>query len=259
MAQQVVRNATLLRLPLCYRQFYVEWKYGTPTPVHYVPEPGKWKRIPETGEMKVIQNIPLPLTIPEEFENCLLGGEGLVKGFQKRHQLKRRVPHYWFPTLQSHVVHSEILDKHMEVICTKRLLQLVDQHNGFDRYLLESSPQDLKTNLALKLKRKLLLALVQKDFLPDNPTKRDILYEKYKKYVLPLEEAEWYGLTVREAVGRLEKIEKVPPPPPIPLKLKFREEFIQQLKEQEEAKILGAAAPKSWGSFLNPFKSEKRP
>lgn len=208
----------------------------------------------------MVQNRPITLTFPAEYQNCLLGGEGLIKGFQKRHPLRRRVPHFWFPRLQLHVLHSEILDQHFEVTCTKRLVQLVDQHYGFDSYILETPPQDLKTNLALKLKRRILLALARKDFLPNDPAKRDELYAKYQKYVLPLEEAEWYGLTLAEALKKLE-VETAPPVvEPRPLKLKFREDFIQQLRDEQLAKTdaLASSSSKSWSSLLkNPFSSGK--
>ena len=89
--------------------------------------------------MKVIQNKPLPLTYPKEFNDGLWGGEAIVRGFQKRHPLRRRVPHFWFPSLQKSVVYSEILDKHMEITVTPRTLRLIDQHYGFDNYILEVS------------------------------------------------------------------------------------------------------------------------
>ncbi|KAJ8872032.1 hypothetical protein PR048_028372 [Dryococelus australis] len=37
------------RLPEAYRKFWREWKSTTPAAVHYIPEPGKWKRNPNTG------------------------------------------------------------------------------------------------------------------------------------------------------------------------------------------------------------------
>ena len=85
----------------------------------------------------MVQNVPLPLKYPAEFDNGLWGGEAVVQGFIKRHQLRRRVPRFWFPTLQKAVLYSEILDKHFEVVVTARTLRLIDQHYGFDRYILE--------------------------------------------------------------------------------------------------------------------------
>jgi large subunit ribosomal protein L28 len=127
---------------------------------------------------------------------------------------------------------------------------------------LQTPPQDLKSILGIKLKRTLLLALVKKDFLPNNLEKRDQLLEKHKKHILPEDEAEWYGLTLSEAAEKLANIkaaenhvEKKP------LKLEFREEFIAQLKEKgipepgpisrSPSSILGRL------SSLNPFQSNK--
>jgi hypothetical protein len=44
------------RLPEAYKKFWYEWKKQKPTPVHYIPEPGKWKRNPETEEVYVACN-----------------------------------------------------------------------------------------------------------------------------------------------------------------------------------------------------------
>ncbi|KAK4016681.1 hypothetical protein OUZ56_031644 [Daphnia magna] len=249
------KTTILNRLPACYQKFFREWKYGQQAAVHYIPQEGKWKRNPETGEVKIIQNKPIPLTYPKEFDDGLWGGEAIVRGFEKRHQLRRRVPHFWFPTLQKSVLHSEILDKHMEIVVTPRTLCLVDQHYGFDNFILQTPPQDLKSNLGIKLKRTLLLALATQDFLPNNKAKREKLLQKYQKHILPVEEAEWYGLTLSEALEKLGKQEEVPIQK-IPLKIKFREEFIEQLKEKQTE--VNSTGPKSsWTDTLNPFKFNK--
>ena len=120
----------------------------------------------------------------------------------------------------------------------------------------------MKSNLGIKLKRSLLLALAKQDFLPNNPAKREELLLKYQKHIIPLEEAEWYGLTLAEALEKLGKVEQPKVEGPAinqPLKIKFREEFIQQLKaEQEENQPPPPPSSKpSWASSLNPFKFNK--
>jgi len=47
------------RLPEAYKRFWYEWKKQKSAPVHYIPEPGKWKRNPETEEVYVACNILL--------------------------------------------------------------------------------------------------------------------------------------------------------------------------------------------------------
>uniref|UniRef100_A0A1B6E1L6 Uncharacterized protein n=1 Tax=Clastoptera arizonana TaxID=38151 RepID=A0A1B6E1L6_9HEMI len=95
------------RLPQAYKDFYKEWKMTTPSPVHYRPEPGKWKRNPDTGEVTPVQNIPIPVKFPRESHSQLWGGEGVVQGFEKRAKLIRRIPKFWTPTLLKTIVHSE--------------------------------------------------------------------------------------------------------------------------------------------------------
>lgn len=66
------------------------------------------------------------------------GGEAIVQGFLKKHkQYKRRVPHFWYPTLKRSVVYSEVLDKHISVIVTERTIKLINANYGFDHYLLK--------------------------------------------------------------------------------------------------------------------------
>ena len=43
----------------------------------------------------------------------------------------------WRPRLQNRLLYSEILDKHMEVIVTRRTLYMIDEAFGFDFYILK--------------------------------------------------------------------------------------------------------------------------
>ena len=103
------------------------------------------------------------------------------------------------------------------------------------------------------MKRLLLLALAKKYFLSSNPTKREELLLKHQKHILSEEEADWYGLTLAEALEKLGKAEYVPVERK-PLKLKFREEFIEQLKEKLSEE---SASSKPQSSSWNPFKFNK--
>ncbi len=46
-----VTNSLLWKLPEHYRNFYIQWKFAKPTPVHYQPTEVEWVRNPETGEV----------------------------------------------------------------------------------------------------------------------------------------------------------------------------------------------------------------
>lgn len=108
-----------------------------PQPVHYIPKAGKYARNPETGITQQVQNIPLPTMFPKEFDNCLLGGESIVKGYYKSGPQIRKFPHFWVPTLKRTAVYSEILNKHMEVLATDRVIQLIHHYKGFDEYVMQ--------------------------------------------------------------------------------------------------------------------------
>ena len=78
------------------------------------------------------------------------------------------------------IVYSEILDKYMKVVVTNRLLNLVDQAQGFDNYILRTPIEDFKSKLALDLRRKMLVALAKRDYHHNNPDKHRYVFEKYK-------------------------------------------------------------------------------
>ncbi|KAG8296763.1 39S ribosomal protein L28, mitochondrial [Homalodisca vitripennis] len=305
------------RLPEAYRKFYDEWKATPPTPVHYIPEPGKWKRDPVTGEVMFdeqdetsehlpfdcpaiareryaifgsldkggefpqedlmvvvgglwnfselvwpVQNVPIPLRYPKEINTGIWGGEAVVLGYKKsREKFIRQKSTRWFlPTLFRSAVHSEILDKRLSVIVTKRTISLIVDHKGFDNYLLETSSSDLSSLLALKLKKKMLLALFDKSLYPDDPIKREKIYNKYKHHLdkYKREDLEWYALSITEAVNKLEEMEESVRPQP--LKHQFRAELIEELKviaeNQELDEIVKTDTEKSsqtWLTRINPF------
>lgn len=50
-----------------------------------------------------------------------------------------RFPNYWVPKLKPTIVYSEILNQYMKVTVTERTLKLIDEHYGFDHYILAVS------------------------------------------------------------------------------------------------------------------------
>ncbi|XP_067012370.1 large ribosomal subunit protein bL28m [Anabrus simplex] len=254
------------RLPEAYRKFWHEWKVQKPQPVHYIPEPGKWKRNPKTGEVTPVQNVPIPVKFPLESQRHLWGGEGVIKGFQKRAPTARRVAHFWVPTLRRSVVYSEILDTHTSVVVTQRTIDLIHKNYGFDHYILKTPACDLQSRLAVKFKRNMLLALDQKNFYHDDPEKQEEVYNRYKDYLKPYskEDLEWYGLSFYEALKKLARQEEEQNQPK-PLKLQYRLELVQMLLERSASgEPLSIAddvqETSSWLSKLNPFggKTEER-
>ncbi|KAK6644424.1 hypothetical protein RUM43_000691 [Polyplax serrata] len=220
------------RLPTEYRKFYDEWKNTTPEPVHYIPEKGTWRKDEETGQMKRIENIPLPAFHSKELDNILTGGEKIIFGYIQKKKTGFEVPKFWIPFIYKSVVYSEILNKYISVHMTKRVIELIHKHRGFDSYLLETRACDLGTLLALRLKKKLLFALNDKN-LPYDEEKNCKVYEKYKKYCIPPEELEWYGLSFQEACRKQIEIEKAKQREAIiPLKYLFRSQLIEDLKAQ---------------------------
>ncbi|XP_023243240.1 39S ribosomal protein L28, mitochondrial-like isoform X2 [Centruroides sculpturatus] len=220
------------------------------TPVHYKYDPRKWYKDPETGEIKRVQNEPIPVIYPKDADNGIWGGEGIIKGYKKKHRYHTRIAHWWIPQLIRTIVYSEILDKYMRVTVTPRTLKLIDDHYGFDNYILKTPVQDLKSQLALDLRRLMLLTLVRREMYPDDPEKQEKIYKKYEAFIIPEEEAEWFGLSLRDAFEKQISIEKSVKP--VPLKQIYRKELFEKLKEmkiEEEA-----SKESSSGSWLSNIK-----
>lgn len=255
------------QLPAAYRKFWEEWRIQKPAAVHYIPKEGLLERNELTGQVTPVQNVPIPLMYPKEHNLGIWGGEAVVKGFQKRNPTKRRVPHFWVPVLKRSVVYSVVLNKFFSIVVTDRTLTLIHDHHGFDHYLLKTPACDLKSALALTMKRSILQELEKGcPTLMNNPSKRELVLEQYSPYLKSYtsEEIEWYGYTFTLAIKKLEKILREKQLAEIvPHKTLFRQKLIEQLKEQE----LQANAPptpefeefrnSSLLSKFNPFGGKK--
>jgi large subunit ribosomal protein L28 len=53
-------------------------------------------------------------------------------------------------------------------------------------FFVQTPACDLKTELALKIKRKILLALAKGDCFPDDAKKRSDTLKKYAQYIIPV-------------------------------------------------------------------------
>ncbi|GLV35730.1 mitochondrial ribosomal protein L28 [Carabus blaptoides fortunei] len=250
-------------LPEAYRKFWHEWKLMTPTAVHYIPKESKWERNDVTGEVLPIQNVAVPVKYPYEHNLGIWGGEGIIKGFQKRSPYKRRVPHFWVPVLKRSVVYSEVLNKHISVIVTDRTIRLINDNYGFDHYLLKTPACDLKSLLALTLKRKVLLELNNKcpTYTADK-MKQEEIYNQYKQYLsaYTAEDIEWYGYTFRQACEKFKKDQEALNTVQ-PLKHMYRSQLIEQLRtagikeagETNSNEIEQIYNETSWIQKINPF------
>ena len=221
------------QLPAAYRKFWQEWKVKQPAAVHYIPKEGKFERYELTGEVRPVQNIPLPLQRVKEENDGIWGGEAIIKGFQKRNPYKRRVPHFWVPVLKRSVVRSDILNEFFSMTITDRTLNLIHENHGFDHYLLKSPACDLRSELALKLKRRMLEDLQAgcPQWSGNQQKQKDVLSE-FGKYLEPYtsEEIEWYGLNFHEAIDKMRK-QILADNPEIPHKILMRSKLIEQLRE----------------------------
>lgn len=231
------------QLPVAYKKFWDEWKNQQPAAVHYVPKNGMFQREDLTGLVTPIQNVPLPLIDPPESHEGIWGGEAIVKGFQKRNAYKRRVPHFWVPVLKRSVVHSQVLNEYMAVTVTDRTLDLIHDNHGFDHYLLKTPACDLRSMLAIKLKKKVLVDLLAGcPKLSNEPEKQQAVIKEFSCYLSQYtpEEIDWYGLSYVEAILKI-KNQVESQADKRPHKVIFRQKLIEQLKEAGIREAQGTA------------------
>ncbi|VDL90348.1 unnamed protein product [Schistocephalus solidus] len=164
-------------------------------------------RLPAT--IKYIQGYPSEafelapdVLFPEDSQNALWGGEGIVRGFIEL-KPSYRCPKTWGPDLRQHIFYSEILDRWMIILVSVTALKQIENLKGIDNYILETPENELSSRLAMYLKREMLLKMSSDDFQRDRPD----LVTKYSKFTLPREEAEWVGLSLDEAIKKQLKLE----------------------------------------------------
>lgn len=245
------------RLPEFFKNHYLERYSVLATPVHYVPISKKYD-IDDNGIKTRIPDVPLPIIFPKESDSGLWGGEGIVMGMRKKHNkfMKPKSLRVWKPSLFKRVFYSEILDQYLAITVTLRTLDLIDEALGFDSYILGTNMKDLHSKLGMRIKRAMLKTLSERTLYTNDKEKQNLIYDKYKKYLIPEEHIDWLGLTLPEAELKqtfLEAAEEVPSPP---MKISFAQNLLSELHKEAEDKKAEEEKEKSKGLFskLNPFK-----
>lgn len=141
--------------------------------------------------------------------------------------------------------HSEILDRWMIIIVTDSALKQIEKASGFDFYILSTPESKLKSRLGMHLKRDMLVTLAKAKM----NGKMEKGWEKYSKFIIPLEEAEWIGLTLEEAVKKQMKIEhEISRSQLKPLKFSLAEKLIDSLRNPVKDK--NEETPSSYSSRI---------
>ncbi|KHN73389.1 39S ribosomal protein L28, mitochondrial [Toxocara canis] len=232
------KESIVHRLPMHYQKRYWENILTEAAPVHYRPPTSRYSWDPKRLVMQENEVYPIIGFHPPEADEGLWGGETVVKGYiESRPYTKKKlprhwVPHLWFPSLKQAVFYSEILDRYMKITVTERACRLIDKHFGIDFYLLETPEIDIASKLGNKLKRALLIALAKEEYYPDDEERHAYIRDKYAKFKIPLEEAEWVGLDLNEACRKLQDIEDSTPAEP--LKYQFEQELVEKLRKGED-------------------------
>ena len=200
LVREVWSTGLYARLPQFYRTQYEAWeKYRATarTPHEIPPEVKSPWTTDKYGAPKLACDVPIRVHYPDQCDKGIWGGEGIVEGLTKKSKrwFDAYSPRIWRPSLSRRVFYSEILDKHLLITCTPRTLDLVDEHNGFDQYILKTHPVDLRSQLALDIRRNILLALAKGTCAKE-------LQNRYAKFIIPANEAEWFGLPLDKAIEK---------------------------------------------------------
>ncbi len=242
------------RLPEHFKRRYIELHTREPTPVHWTKNPAKWE-VDEYGVRTHVENIPIHSMIPPIGLKQLWGGEGWVQAFYKPKGLKElpTQPALWKVMLQKRVFYSEILDQHLAIQVSFSTLDQVDAAFGFDNYILKTHEVDLRSKLGMKIKADMIRTLMNKSMYPNDSKKREEIYQKYKDYIVPEEELDWYGLDLREAEEKqVEEENRAKKAAVRPLKYDLMAELVTNIKKGElkQEEVEGGG----FLSKLNPFK-----
>uniref|UniRef100_A0A914VUS5 Large ribosomal subunit protein bL28m n=1 Tax=Plectus sambesii TaxID=2011161 RepID=A0A914VUS5_9BILA len=253
-ARRILRNreiwadptSVVHRLPVFYQERYWKELLRDATPVHYRPPTVRFQWDSERLVQVEREDYPIIPIFPPEADQGLWGGEGVLKGYRKSRDFvkKKILPNYWLPTLwfpclKDVVLYSEVLNKHMRMRVTERTMRLIDDHFGLDLYLLETADIDLRSKLGCKLKREILMALANQWHYPEDEERREWMNEKYARFILPPEEAEWVGLELNEACKKLQDLEEKAGK--MPLKVQFERELVEQLRRKRDSGLPDAA------------------
>uniref|UniRef100_A0A3Q0RAN8 Large ribosomal subunit protein bL28m n=1 Tax=Amphilophus citrinellus TaxID=61819 RepID=A0A3Q0RAN8_AMPCI len=209
-----LKQGIYARLP---KHYLKSLEQKEPTPVHWRPLGVQYRANPNTGLKERVQDVPVPVYYPPESQDGLWGGEGWISGYRyaNNDKMSTRLRKTWKAQVFKRELYSEILDHKFTITVTARTLDLIDAAYGFDFYILKTPKEDLNSKLGMDLKRAMLLRLARKktELYPNDPIKREQVYEKYKQFEIPEEEAEWVGLSLEEAVEKQRQLEHKEPDP----------------------------------------------
>ncbi|XP_052278534.1 39S ribosomal protein L28, mitochondrial-like isoform X1 [Dreissena polymorpha] len=223
-------------LPKHYKERCLNFMMKDPEAVHWIPDPRKYE-YNKDGLLQKVQNHPILVKYPVQCNQGLWGGEGVVQCFTKPITGRRnrddnmcRMPKFYAPVLTERKLYSEILDKWFEIPCTNRAMDLIDDAFGLDYYVLQTHERHLNSKLAMDLRRKMLITLATESQRTNLTLVRQKILKRYEKFMIPLEEAEWVGLSIREALEKAEQ-EEESRRDTTPLKYLLADKYRQEYKE----------------------------
>uniref|UniRef100_A0A183BJI2 Large ribosomal subunit protein bL28m n=1 Tax=Globodera pallida TaxID=36090 RepID=A0A183BJI2_GLOPA len=233
--ERIRRNKAIWDNPKSVR-YWKSFVLADRTAVHYKSPPFRFYWDEQRKVELETEYFPILTEYCPEQDLGLWAGEGVVKGYRESDPFVRKkilprqwIPRLWFPHLNLVPLYSEVLDKFFKVTVTERLLRAVDKHFGLDLYLLETADIDINSRLGMDLKRLILVKLAEQSYYPDDEERHAYIQTKYVNYVLPLEEADWYGLELNTACRKLQDREDATRAEP--MKYAFEQQLIAELRE----------------------------
>lgn len=159
----------------------------------------------EDGDFTTVKQLGIPLKYPTACNLGLWGGEGVLSGYitHVRNASRGQNLRIWNPHLIKRSLASEILNTKMNLICTHKTLDLIDEHYGFDFYILKTPDFKLRSKIGMTLKRQMFLNLLS----PELKSSRPEIYQKYSKFKVDEFTALFTGLSIAECIDLHKKLE----------------------------------------------------
>ena len=99
-------------------------------------------------------------------------------------------------------------------------------------YLLETPVNEVYARDLLMIKRAILLALARGTHSPGDPGRKREIDDKYMRFGVPEEEADWHGLPLIQARDKVEAEERLAlERSRVPKKHEYRRELVEMLRE----------------------------
>ncbi|KNE69131.1 hypothetical protein AMAG_13987 [Allomyces macrogynus ATCC 38327] len=97
-------------------------------------------------------------TRPNRADTGLLGGLRVLSGNKKSHA-GNKMRRMWKPNVHKREIYSLVLDTHLDLHVSSKVLRTIDKKGGLDAYLLTTPNKKIDSALGVQIKEKIVAKL----------------------------------------------------------------------------------------------------